>query len=83
MGVMSCSRNECDNIMCDTYINNVGYVCFECKNEFEEYLKNNNISKITERSMRKHLEQFMETRKDEYIEGEIVDMDTFFEKNSL
>ena len=34
MGVRSCSRNKCTNIMCDTYIPNVGYICDECKHEF-------------------------------------------------
>ena len=38
MGVMSCSRNNCDNIMCDTHIYDVGYICWECQKEFKEYL---------------------------------------------
>ena len=39
MGVMSCSRNGCDSIMCDTYIDSVGYICRYCQDEFKSYLK--------------------------------------------
>lgn len=34
MGVMACSRRECENIMCTEYVYDVGYVCHECKEEF-------------------------------------------------
>jgi hypothetical protein len=34
MGILRCSRPDCDNIMCDTNIPNIGYVCYECKKEF-------------------------------------------------
>lgn len=33
-GVLACDRRGCDNIMCDIYVPSVGYVCWECKNEF-------------------------------------------------
>lgn len=39
MGVMSCSRKKCENIMCQTYIDDVGYICYECTVEFKEYLE--------------------------------------------
>ena len=38
MGVMSCSKRNCDNIMCDTYVNHIGYICDNCKNEFKSWL---------------------------------------------
>ena len=38
MGVKSCSRKNCENIMCDTYIDNIGYICDECQKEFIDYL---------------------------------------------
>ena len=36
MGVMECSRKNCENIMCDTYSKVTGYICNECKSELEE-----------------------------------------------
>lgn len=36
MGVMACSRRGCENIMCDVYINHIGYLCNHCINEFTE-----------------------------------------------
>jgi len=33
MGVMSCNRKGCNNIMCDRHSNNYGYICNECFDE--------------------------------------------------
>jgi len=33
MGVKECARNECENIMCDRYSNEYGYICNECYEE--------------------------------------------------
>ena len=33
MGVLPCIRNNCDNIMCDRYSTEYGYLCWECFNE--------------------------------------------------
>lgn len=30
MGVLACDRNECENIMCDRYSREYGYICNEC-----------------------------------------------------
>lgn len=37
MGVLECSRKEYENIMCDHYVNTIGYICYECVSEFKEY----------------------------------------------
>jgi hypothetical protein len=48
MGVMSCRRNNCNNIMCDRYSYRYGYICNEC---FEELLHSNlNIRNFMETS---------------------------------
>ena len=44
MGVMSCSRKECENILCDTYIPEVGYLCSGCIEEFKELYSNNKMT---------------------------------------
>jgi hypothetical protein len=80
MGVMSCSRKDCGNIMCDTYNESVGYICYECQNEFKVHLKNNNIVLDTERKIIEELKVFMETSKDTYSDIN-MSVDEFFNKN--
>lgn len=38
MGVKTCSKPGCNNIMCDTYVPEVGYVCTECQDDFVRYV---------------------------------------------
>jgi len=33
MSVMACNREGCDNIMCDRYAHDIGYICNECYQE--------------------------------------------------
>ena len=33
MGVLACNRNGCDNIMCDRYSYEHGYICDDCFRE--------------------------------------------------
>ena len=37
MGVLVCNRKGCENIMCDFYSHTHGYLCWECKEELEEF----------------------------------------------
>lgn len=39
MEVLSCDKNGCDNIMCDTCVNGQYYICYECKEEFKNWIK--------------------------------------------
>jgi hypothetical protein len=82
MGVMDCSRKDCDNIMCDTYIQSVGYVCFDCQSEFKTYLKKNSLDPKTEGQIKRDLENFMTTSKDLYVDGEEITIDDFFNKET-
>lgn len=36
MGVLACDRKGCDNIMCDNYSPEYGYICWECLRELSE-----------------------------------------------
>lgn len=38
MGVMACSVSNCTEIMCDTYIEDFGYMCSDCKERFKDYI---------------------------------------------
>lgn len=78
MGEMSCSRNGCERIMCDTYVDSVGYVCYDCQKEFKNYLESKVIVVQTEGEIKKELKKFMETEKGFYEEGKEVSVDEFF-----
>ena len=43
MGVLSCSRSGCRNIMCDRYSNIHGYICSEC---FDELVQSGPETKV-------------------------------------
>ena len=77
MGVMRCSRNNCDNIMCDTYVDSVGYVCDECKSEFKEYLNEFSLNPKTEGQIIKELKVFMVTSKNTFSDGKEITVDEF------
>lgn len=81
MGVMQCHRKGCENIMCDTYINSVGYICSDCKYEFSVLFP----QKYSEDKLLRKLLKFMYREKKinhhkEY-EGDI-DAQEFFNKNT-
>lgn len=67
MGVLSCSRPCCDNIMCDTYIENIGYMCDECIAEFKPIVENKTV---TESDIKVLLEAFMRSEKGTYSQKE-------------
>ena len=62
MGVMTCSRGDCNNIMCDTYVSSVGYICYECQQEFKEYAKAKAIG-LSYNDIVGHLKEFILTPK--------------------
>lgn len=78
MGVLSCARPSCSNIMCDTYVETVGYVCSECQNEFNEYLEHKNLTPHTDYEFTLNLRVFMETDKTNSYRKDIPDTETFF-----
>ena len=82
MGVKTCNREDCYNIMCDTYVSNVGYICRECKNEFKTYLNKHNITPETDSKIIVELKKFMDTSKDSYTDGTPISVDDFFKQNT-
>lgn len=82
MGVMSCSRKRCENIMCDTYIYDIGYVCNECQGEFKYYLQHKNKTNIPEGEIRRELKEFMDTYKDDYKNDGEISIDDFFDEHT-
>jgi hypothetical protein len=82
MGVKTCSRPDCEKIMCDTYIDSVGYMCNECISEFKEYCEVLENTPTTEGSIERELKDFMKTPKDTYKEGTKISVDEFFNKHT-
>jgi len=80
MGVKSCSRNCCASIMCDTYVNSVGYVCNSCQEEFKLCVDRLNLSVNTESEIKNHLDSFMNTEKGFYDKTFEKIIDEFFKK---
>ena len=64
--------------MCDTYVDGVGYVCYECKSEFKSSHKDE-FDSFAE--IRTAFDKFMDSPKD-YHKGEGVTVDQFFDKYS-
>lgn len=83
MGVMSCYRKGCDNIMCDTYIQYVGYICYECQEEFKKYAEIKNKSIKTHHQIITELKIFMDLEKsDKYGSDDEIDINDFFNENT-
>lgn len=82
MGVMSCHRPSCSSIMCDTYVDGIGYVCRECQSEFKEYLEQNGIVVKTEGEIYRALKMFMGTEKDSHKQGVEMTVGEFFSSHS-
>lgn len=78
MGVMSCSKNGCHNIMCDCYIPSVGYICWDCVNDF----KSSNGNFDSEDDLVEKLRVFMDERKPSMKREDFIDKDDFFIKHS-
>lgn len=77
MGVLACDRKGCDNIMCDTLIDNY-YICYECKAEFESKIGDGSFS---EAELFERFAGFMETRKSHHSEDKMITVDDFFRLN--
>ena len=81
MGVMSCARPECENIMCDTAVPDIGYVCRECQKEFDKYLEENPIE-ATKRNIKNELTKFMKTDKGTYSGDKEMSTKDFFKSHT-
>lgn len=80
MGVMECSRNNCKSILCDTYIDGIGYICNDCQKKFKRYiaLNKHNPEEMKHNDLINELKDFVEIPKDLYSEKETISVDQFF-----
>lgn len=77
---MRCSRNSCENILCNTYIPSVGYVCSECKEQFKTYVVEEKINTTKWTEIIAALERFLLTDKILYEKYDQINIDDFFNK---
>lgn len=75
---MSCNRIGCSNIMCDTYIETIGYLCASCQDEFKVYLERENIEVSNENDIKCALDTFINIYKDRYTKVKDMSVDDFF-----
>jgi hypothetical protein len=80
MGVLNCYRTNCDEIMCQTYVDDVGYICRECQNEFEDYMSRLDVGDLNEYTIKDNLKTFMDTEKGSKKIHPPMTISEFFEK---
>jgi len=77
MGVMSCSRNGCENIMCSRYSDEFGYICYECFQELKD--KQECDHSLSLKKIKKFMEKPKTIFNSEKIKPEIVLEEVFEE----
>lgn len=82
MGVMSCHRPDCERVMCHAYIEDIGYVCHDCQEEFKDYIQSQAVEPQTENEIKRHLAKFMKSDKGTYLKdtSSKMSIDEFFLK---
>lgn len=78
MGVKSCFRTDCTNIMCDTHVPGVGYVCYECQGEFKLWPDSIGICANTNGKVLSHLKEFMDIPKSNTDSTIVNSIEEFF-----
>ena len=59
MGVLACSRNGCDYILCENYSDEYGYLCDDC------------LEELISSGVRTDIETFLNSKKpDQYVAGQ-------------
>ena len=75
MGVLPCRRKDCEEIMCQTYIPQIGYLCSTCIREFKNKLESEGLKELPENELVSRLETFITSRK---ISSDIVNIEGYF-----
>ena len=69
MGAMPCTRNNCHQVMCDIYIDDIGYICPDCKQEFkkrfdDKFDKGDEKPRAMKQDILKELKTFLKSRRE-------------------
>lgn len=76
-----CVRKNCNQYKCSVFIADIGYICNECINEFQNRLGSQN-GNIEELRLRKLLENFMNVHK-AHVNNVNMTFESFITKNNL
>lgn len=69
MGVMRCSRNSCENVMCNFHSDHYGYLCYDCLTELknaipdtsvEDFMSSSKVGDYGREMMRRSALKFIE-----------------------
>jgi len=71
---MECSKNNCDNVLCDRYADGIGYICYDCFNELKKIQKYNPL--ITIEDIKNWLDA--PKRDDRYVQP-LINLDELFQ----
>lgn len=80
MGVMECNRTGCDNIMCDTYVEGIGYICGECQEGFKRFVLNDIVGNDSD--IEYYLRIFMHTYKNSFMGYSAEKIDEYFKQRT-
>ena len=79
MGVMTCVRNGCDQTGCNTYIEDIGYICDSCIYEFRKHSGEKFLDEQhDEVFIRSILNDYLQTRASSYVK---CTMNSFLERH--
>jgi len=77
-----CSRAGCNNTYSEIYIDEVGYICSDCKKEFKSFLKVRGLKPIADADFKISLSSFMKTPK-KSGDSEVLTINQFFSKYTM
>ena len=77
MDVMNCSKIGCDEILCETYIPDLGYICYGCMKDFKQSVSHIHIKSKEEMLPRFSL--FMDLHKRRDREDDVLPMMSVYE----
>lgn len=63
MGVLQCARRDCETIMCETYVEEIGYICYECIEELKSQIRNKKLLLNSDKEIINELKNFVNISK--------------------
>jgi len=81
MGANFCSRTDCENMLCDTYVMGVGHICQSCQNEFQMSVTSFSKNEFQPSEIISLLKDFIYTRKEKISDR--ITVEQFFKAHTI